>query len=73
MKLEILNYANGDFEVIHNGVKTWIQNFWYTKKHGEYFLPCGAKHIYQDNELIQIIYSDGSVIYKDKIYTPKRD
>lgn len=51
--LLISNYANGDFEVIHNGKKVLVENFHYSgNKHGEYILPNGEKRKYVNGDRV---------------------
>jgi len=53
--LLISNYANGDFEVIHNGKKIFIKNFHYLdNKDGEYILPNGEKRIYVNGNILTV-------------------
>ena len=72
MSLICNHYAEGNFEVLYNGSKQYVTNFWYTnKKDGEYLLPCGTIRKYKDNKEIEVIDSYGHIIYKDGVYTPR--
>lgn len=51
MNLKIINCAEGNFEVIHNGVKKMMINFHYDQsRNGEYILPHGVKRYYLNGE-----------------------
>ncbi len=52
--LLIINYANGEFEVFHNGKKEMCHDFHYDEtRNGEYILPNGEKRIYTNGVLVK--------------------